>query len=272
MLLRSLREHLARCDDRLHNDRGGGDGGVRGKAIRLILASQSPRRREILDMMGLRGRFVVLPSPVDEAEIQGRLVLEADERRGGRSRPDPPEYARHLACAKALAVAEHVAREPPPRADEATAGAVVEMTIVLGSDTIVEIDGQILEKPTDEQDAERMLAMLSGRRHHVHTGVAMVCVAGSAGPTGCGDGEVVRGAAAITRTVSFVDTATVQFSTLTADDIGAYVSTGEPMDKAGSYGIQGIGGQMVRSIEGDFFTVSPRTPVKDWTHHHHDDF
>jgi septum formation protein len=119
-------------------------------------------------------------------------------------------------------------------------------TIVLGSDTIVDLDGHILEKPVDETDAGRMLSMLSGRRHSVHTGVALVCVGR------CTDGDD----AVTVTTTSFVDTAVVQFAALTKGDIEAYVSTGEPLDKAGSYGIQGIGGQMVRSIEGDFFTVS----------------
>jgi len=203
MLLVSLREHV---------------GSEEGQ-IRLILASQSPRRREILSMMGLEGRFEAIPSPLDEAALQAALTDESET--------DPIEYTRTLAEEKAKALADHL-RTEPTRAESPI--------IVLGSDTIVALDGRILEKPRDADDARQMLALLSGRVHAVHTGVAIVQL-----PIGT--------------VTSFVDTATVEFGVLTAEDVDAYVATGEPLDKAGSYGIQGIGGQLVHSVTGDFFTV-----------------
>lgn len=190
--------------------------------IDLVLASQSPRRREILDMMGLKDRFTVTPSSLDEEALQQRL------KSTGAAAIDPVEYTCTLAKekAKALAVALPKGQEKP--------------TLILGSDTIVAIGGKILEKPKDSADAKRMLLELSGSSHSVHTGVAIYMVNR--------DGVLLL--------TSFVDTAKVSFSSLQMDDIEAYIRTGEPMDKAGAYGIQGIGGQFVESIEGDFFTVS----------------
>jgi septum formation protein len=169
----------------------------------------------------------VVPSPVDEQAAQRELLRQGPVA--------PPLYAERLAMAKALALAEHM------RANPDKSGAAV--VVVLGSDTIVELDGRILEKPHDESEAKEMLSWLSGREHLVHTGVALACVT-----IGTATSDAVSSR-------SFVDTAAVQFITLTPEDIDAYVSTGEPMDKAGSYGIQGMGGQMVKSITGDFFTV-----------------
>jgi septum formation protein len=233
MLLLSLRHRLATTSQGLSSSEDAEDSSERG-TIRLVLASQSPRRREILSMMGLEGRFDVVPSPVDESAVQRELLLQQD------GPVAPPAYAEHLARAKALALAEHLKANPSqvPRT-----GAVAEVVVVLGSDTIVELDGRILEKPRDESEAKEMLSRLSGREHLVHTGVALACVT-----IGTVSSDEVSSR-------SFVDTAAVQFITLMPEDIDAYVSTGEPMDKAGSYGIQGIGGQMVESITGDFFTV-----------------
>jgi septum formation protein len=201
-------------------------------------------------MMGLKGRFLVVPPPADEAEIRERVQLRLSST-SPLPPLDPPEYARHLAGAKAAALAQHLVLELQEESAESSVSAAhTKWTIILGSDTIVDLDGSILEKPVDETDAGRMLKMLSGRRHSVHTGVALVCL----GPRRGGDDGVT--VATTTTTTSFVDTAVVQFASLTDEDIDAYVSTREPMDKAGSYGIQGIGGQMVRGIDGDFFTVS----------------
>lgn len=188
--------------------------------VRLVLASQSPRRREILDMMGLKGKFETTPSPLDESALQMELL----------STTDPADYVRILAEQKALALAE-VLRPPE------SIGTTI---IVLGGDTIVAFDGCILEKPVNPADAERMLSILQGNQHDVHTGVALVRF-------NSGGEHVLLN--------SFTDTAKVQFAALSEADIATYVATGEPLDKAGSYGIQGIGGQMVSSIEGDFFTV-----------------
>lgn len=190
---------------------------------KLILASQSPRRREILDMMGLseNKEYLVEPSPLDESKLQVDLINE---------KLSSIDYTRRLAEAKAFALAEvHAA------ADD-TEGKQV--TYYLGSDTIVELDESILEKPKDANDAKRMLNLLSGRQHHVHTGVALYRLDGN-----------------ISLVESFTATARVTFTNLTDEDVDAYIISGEPMDKAGSYGIQGIGGQFVKEISGDFFTV-----------------
>lgn len=195
----------------------------------LILASQSPRRREILDMMGLsEGKeYVVEPSPLDESKLQVQLAEE---------KLSPVEYTRRLAEAKALALAEaHCGDNTNAKKPR----------YYLGSDTIVEIDNSILEKPKNEDDAKRMLDSMSGRKHRVHTGVALYRL----GSSDSGDAEK------LVLLDSFTDTARVTFTDLTEEDIDAYVRSGEPMDKAGSYGIQGIGGQFVTEISGDFFTV-----------------
>lgn len=188
---------------------------------KLILASQSPRRREILDMMGLANLYAVEPSPLDESKFQEELVAKQLSSK---------EYTCRLAEAKARALAVTHAEES---ADDRIA------TFYLGSDTIVEIDEKILEKPKDEADAKRMLTRMSGRQHHVHTGVALYRLFQK-------DISLVG---------SFTDTATVTFAEMGEKDIDAYIASGEPMDKAGSYGIQGIGGQFVTEITGDFFTV-----------------
>mgnify|MGYP005841703909 CR=1 FL=1 len=186
--------------------------------VELILASQSPRRREILDMMGLAGKYSHTPSPLDEAALQIELKHEK-----------PVVYTARLAEAKARALAEQIVNT------------VTKPTLVLGSDTIVDFEEQILEKPQDESDAKRMLTRLSGMTHQVHTGVAIY--------------KVVKGEPSPQLVTSFTNVAQVCFAELSEKTIDAYIATGEPMDKAGSYGIQGIGGQLVSGIEGDFFTV-----------------
>ncbi len=204
----------------------------------LVLASQSPRRREILDMMGLRDRYTVEASPLNESELQGELV---------RQKVPPRDYTRRLAEAKARALAYAHARKIDVSDSGGggegylNAGEVPRPAVFyLGSDTVVELDGTILEKPRDADDAKRMLRSMSGRRHEVHTGVALY--------------RLVRGDVA-SLVASFTDTASVTFARLREEDIDAYVASGEPMDKAGSYGIQGMGGQLVEEIAGDFFTV-----------------
>lgn len=178
---------------------------------KLILASQSPRRREILGMMGLSEgqEYVVEPSPLDESKLQVDLANE---------KLPPIEYTRRLAEAKACALAEAHSAE-----------ATRKPRYYLGSDTIVEIDDSILEKPKDEDDAKRMLTSMSGRKHRVHTGVALYRL-----------GSNETGVAETPKLLdSFTDTACVTFTEITPEDIEAYVKSGEPMDKAGSYGIQG---------------------------------
>lgn len=197
-----------------------------GSEIDLILASQSPRRREILDMMGLEGKFTPTPSPLDESALQIQLKEK-----------NPIDYTRILAEEKAKALAMDIMIKTQQQRP----------VLVLGSDTIVDLDGAILEKPTDEADAKRMLSRLSGRNHCVHTGVAVYLVPATTGSS--------NDDATATLMASFTDTAKVCFAQYNESDMDAYIATKEPMDKAGSYGIQGIGGQFVKFVEGDFFTV-----------------
>lgn len=168
----------------------------------VVLASASPRRRELLVSLGLR--VLVTPSDVDEGERPGC---------------GPAELALVHACAKAEAVA---AREPEG--------------VIVAADTVVDLDGKALGKPSDAVGAEAMLASLAGREHVVHTTFVVVDV-----PAGR---RVVRSSS--TR---------VRFVPLSGEQIAAYVATGEPMDKAGAYGIQGRGAALVERIEGDFYTV-----------------
>jgi septum formation protein len=192
-----------------------------GTSVNLVLASQSPRRREILDMMGLGGKYTTQPSPLDEESLQTELISQ---------KLSSTDYTHRLAQAKAHALAV------------TQASSLTTTTFYLGSDTIVELDDMVLEKPKNTDQAKEMLRKLSGRDHHVHTGVAIY--------------KVTPGSEVTTTLVSsFVDTAQVTFATLSELDIAAYVQSGEPMDKAGSYGIQGIGGQFVSGLTGDFFTV-----------------
>lgn len=210
---------------------------VLGKDVGLILASQSPRRREILDMMGLAGKYTATPSPLNEEAIQDDLKRENDT---------PRQYTRVLAERKAHALAIALLDN----------NNLSMPTLVLGSDTIVDQDGQILEKPKDTQESHRMLSQLSGSSHQVHTGVAIYLTLPPSSSSSSEEGRVQL-------VSSFTDTADVRFAPLQEQDIKAYIATGEPMDKAGSYGIQGIGGQFVQSIQGDFFTVMglPMHPV-----------
>jgi len=169
-------------------------------STRVILASQSPRRRDLLTLIGIPHE--VAPADVDESVLPGE-------------RPVP--HCERLARAKAAVLATlH------PEA------------VVIAADTIVVIDDTILGKPSSREAAIATLAWLSGRTHTVHTAVA-----------------VARG----TLVASGVETVTVTFRPLTTGQIAAYVDTGEPMDKAGAYGIQGYGATIVERIDGDYFAV-----------------
>jgi septum formation protein len=205
--------------------------GLLEEDVKLILASQSPRRREILDMMGLAGRYTVHPSPLDEEALQVELAKITPQL-------CPKEYTKTLAEEKAKAMAMTLVSQGQSSH---------ETFFILGSDTIVDLNGSILNKPVDEKEAELMLTRLSGNLHEVHTGVALYQVS-PAQPHETNPAEPIL-------IKSYTDTARVRFTTLSKADIESYVKTGEPMDKAGSYGIQGIGGQFVEGIEGDFFVV-----------------
>lgn len=169
----------------------------------LILASASPRRRELLAQAG----FVFEVAPADVSEF----------RKPGE---DPIHFVGRLAREKAEAVISHQAVTPD--------------TIILGADTIVVVDEEVLGKPQDAADAARMLRMLSGRTHQVITGVCLV------------KGRKRECAAEVTF---------VRFNTLSDEEIDAYVATGEPLDKAGAYAIQGRASRWVPRIHGCYFNV-----------------
>ena len=166
--------------------------------VPVVLASQSPRRRQLLSLIGIEHE--VRPANIDETYLAGE---------------EPRAHALRLARGKAAAIA--------------TADAVT-----IGSDTIVVVDGDVLGKPGDEREAARMLRRLSGRSHTVITAVAVQWRDGMVA-----DAEEVG----------------VTFRPLTDRDIRDYIATGEPMDKAGAYGIQGYGATIVERVDGDYFAV-----------------
>jgi septum formation protein len=165
----------------------------------IVLASQSPRRSELLRQAGIP--FVARPANVDEAVRPGE---------------SPEDYVRRVAR------------------DKAIAAATVPGEIVLGADTVVVIDGEILGKPADSADAARMLGLLAGREHQVLTGVCLQ-----------------RGAEIIIECAR----TRVWFKPLTRESIAEYVATGEPMDKAGAYAIQGLASKFIERIEGSYTNV-----------------
>ena len=165
---------------------------------RVILASASPRRRELLTLIGIE--HVVQPANIDESYLAGET---------------PREHAERLAREKAAAVV----------ADDA---------VTIGSDTIVVVDGDILGKPRDREHATTMLRRLSGRSHIVMTGVAVRF-----------NGRIVSG----------LEEVGVTFRPLGEAEIERYIDTGEPVDKAGAYGIQGFGATIVERVDGDYFAV-----------------
>ena len=168
--------------------------------MKVILASQSPRRRDLLNLIGIA--HAVCPADIDETPLVGESPVACVER---------------LARAKARRIAAN--------APEA---------LVIAADTIVVVDDHILNKPVDVADALRMLRALQGRRHDVYTAVC-----------------VMRGG----REAAGVEDTGVWFRPMTDAEIEAYIATGEPMDKAGAYGIQGYGATIVERVDGDFFTV-----------------
>jgi septum formation protein len=175
---------------------------------RLVLASQSPRRAQLLETAGIP--FRVQPAGDVESALAARLQAE---------RTHPARYAELLAHAKAADVARSCSGE-----------------LVLGADTVVLLDGDILEKPVDRADAARLLGRLSGRTHTVISAVALV-----GGPAGPG--------------LAVHETTEVDFLHLERAWIDDYIATGEPMDKAGAYGIQGYGAMMVAAVRGCYFNV-----------------
>ena len=170
--------------------------------MNIILASASPRRRELLERIGITGFTVAAPN-VDESVEPGL---------------SPADMVETLSLRKARAAAKNFGPDD----------------LILAADTVVALDGAVLGKPRDEDDAFAMLSALSGRENRVYTGVT-----------------VLRGDKAVTQ---HEETA-VTFRELSPDEIRGYIATGEPMDKAGAYGIQGVGALLVSGIRGDYSNV-----------------
>ena len=168
----------------------------------IILASHSPRRRELLERMGVRDFRIVTP--------------DIDEHMD-RDLP-PAELVRQISEEKARAVAAQVGPD----------------AVVIAADTVVALDGAVLGKPADKEEAFRMLSILSGCRHQVYTGLTVLY------------GEQCH---------SLWEETAVTFRPLAAEEIEHYIATGEPMDKAGAYGIQGLGALLAERLEGDYFNV-----------------
>lgn len=170
--------------------------------MKIVLASQSPRRKELLARMGVE-EFEICPSAEEELAPAGLT---------------PDRLVEHLSAEKARQVAGRFDPED----------------VIIAADTVVAVDDRVLGKPRSREEAVEMLTTLSGRSHAVYTGVT-VC----RGDAVCTEHECTR----------------VTFRPLTAEEIEAYVNTKEPMDKAGSYGIQGLGCLLVQGIEGDYYNV-----------------
>lgn len=170
--------------------------------IKIILASASPRRRELLAQIGLD--FQVLVSEVEEKVNTDIPYLVVEQ----------------LSAQKAEAVAQKLEKEEP--------------ALVIGADTIVACDGQILGKPRDKEEAVQMLRKLNGRSHQVYTGVTLIF------------GDKIK---------TFYEATEVEFYPMTEEEIGAYVETPDPLDKAGAYGIQGFCARYIKGITGDYNNV-----------------
>ena len=171
----------------------------------MILASSSPRRQKILKQVGIP--FEILPSDINE-DLDGEM--------------SPYETVKILSEKKAVCAADKL--EPP--------------AVIVAADTIVDLNGRIIGKPANEQDAFNSLKKLQGRKHSVYTGVCII--------KKTADGSIMR---------SIIDNAAVFMRPMTDDEIRAYIKTGEPMDKAGAYAIQEKGSLFIERIEGDFYTV-----------------
>ena len=166
----------------------------------IILASASPRRKEILELADLK--FDIMPSNAQEIT----------------TKTAPNEVVMELASIKAKDIYKKSEKQ----------------SMIVGADTVVAYQGQILGKPADEADAKRMLTMLSGQTHEVYTGVCII-----------EDGK----------TKTFYEETKVTFYEISDEQIDYYIKTGEPMDKAGSYGIQGKAAVFIKGIEGDYYNV-----------------
>lgn len=179
---------------------------------RIILASASPRRSELLKQAGLT--FAVIPSKAKETITSTH----------------PAEVVEELSSQKAWEVADRILRGGED---------VTDFDVVIGADTVVAVDHQILGKPVDHDDAANMIGMLQGRVHQVYTGVTLI----------------VKGAKGNIRTRTFHERTDVDVCPMTDDEIEDYISTPEPYDKAGAYGIQGSFGIYISGIHGCYYNV-----------------
>jgi len=185
--------------------------------MRIILASGSPRRKQLMELAGI-------PCEV--------LVTDADETISG----PPAEQVRGLALRKAEAAGDIIGGKP---------------AVIIAADTLVYVDGAVLGKPESREDAFQMLRTLSGRKHTVYTGVAILV-------------QSEQGAVSCPLSL-FVDSTDVYFRELSDKEINAYIDTGEPFDKAGAYGVQERGSILVDRVEGDFYTVVGLPISKVWS-------
>ena len=170
---------------------------------KIVLASGSPRRRELLTQIGISFEVV-------KAEGEEKIMTD-----------DPEEAVKELAMQKAQEVADRV-----------------DADVVIGADTVVAVDGEIMGKPKDPEDAVRMIHRIQGRDHEVLTGVAVILKKGE-----------------VETTINFAETTRVHVFPMTEEEIQAYAASKEPMDKAGAYGIQGLFAAYVSGIEGDYNNV-----------------
>lgn len=177
---------------------------------RLVLASSSPRRKELVASLDLSLPVYILSTDTDESTEEGWSPLQVVEQ---------------LSVRKATAALNLLRQQND-----------IEPSLIIGSDTIVVLDGEVLGKPSNAEDAKSMLRRLQGRNHEVYTGVACV--------------RSTNGEATVAHRMT-----KVQMKSLSEDQIARYVATGEPLDKAGSYGIQGLGATLVERIDGCYFTV-----------------
>ena len=187
---------------------------------KIILASASPRRRELLTQIGLDFEVVV-------SETEEKITST-----------EPAKVVEELSAQKAEAVWEKLAVSGVFEPEQTSGEITMTDPLVLGADTVVACDGKILGKPADTEDAVAMLTMLQGRGHEVYTGVTILYEE---------NGE--------RKTLTFHEKTIVHFYPMTDAQIREYVATGDPMDKAGSYGIQGFCARYIRGIEGDYNNV-----------------
>lgn len=177
---------------------------------KMILASASPRRRELLARVGME--FEVMPSDAEEKTENG----------------SPAGMVRELSRMKALAVFQKLSGEEKAQ------------SLVIGADTVVALDNNIMGKPKNREDAVKMLSALQGRTHQVYTGITLIWQ---------------EGKSMAEKEISFYEETSVTMFPMTPEEIEEYVATGEPMDKAGAYGIQGKFAAYIKGISGDYYNV-----------------